>query len=78
MDVIDSICSKERIQEDHVIELFTHEGYPINVNSFNEDCKLKIKVSFPNFFQPSYKYIQLMYSIFSTMHNIKCLSVTGD
>lgn len=40
-DIIDSIRSRERIQEDHEIELFTHEGYPINVNTFNEDCKFK-------------------------------------
>ena len=38
-DVIDSIRARENINRDHIVELFTHEGYPINVNTFNDECE---------------------------------------
>lgn len=38
-DLIDRIRSKEGFQQEYVLELFTHEGYPININNYNGDCK---------------------------------------
>ena len=40
-DLIDRICANEGIQQDsYTLELFTQEGYPININNYNEDCEL--------------------------------------
>ena len=40
-DLIMGLCAKEEICQDlFTLELFTHEGYPININKYNEHCKL--------------------------------------
>ena len=40
-DLVVRICANEGIQLDsYTLELFTQEGYPININNYNEDCEL--------------------------------------
>lgn len=40
-EFMDIIRAQEHIDDNFELELYTHEGYPMNVNEYNEKCKLR-------------------------------------